>query len=440
MPTRFRRYDPEQPLLLPPDLREWLPDNHLAHHIRDIVERLDLSAFYAPYAGDGRRNMPYDPGMMVQVLLYAYATGVVSSRKIARRLHEDVAFRYLAAGNFPSHRTICEFRHRHLSDFKVLFVEVLRIAQQMGVAKVGKIAVDGTKVRANASKRKAMSYGYMKHERVRLQAEIDELIGRAAQADEEEDQQYGAGCDGSSLPEELSRRQVRKAAIEEAMARLEAHQRELDDAKGRKAQDQESKPKRGRPHKRAYGEPKDQAQSNFTDPESAIMKTSNDGFQQCYNAQLAVEGENQIIAATQVTANATDQGRLMPVVEEVEANCGTLPQTLLADAGYANEKDLERLEDQGIEGYIALGREKRLASNEAHNSAVRQRMREKLRTADGRTLYGQRKWLSEAPNGWIKHVLGFRQFSVRGLAKVQGEWNLVCLALNLRRMHGLQIG
>ena len=197
---------------------------------------------------------------------------------------------------------------------------------------------------------------------------------------------------------------------------------------------------RGRPCKRAYGEPKDQAQSNFTDPESAIIKTSNDGFQQCYNAQLAVEGENQIIVATQVTADATDQGRLMPVVEEVKANCGALPQTLLADAGYANEKDLERLEDQGIEGYIALGREKRLTLIEAHDSAVRQRMREKLRIADGRTLYGQRKWLSEAPNGWTKHVLGFRQFSLRGLTNVQGEWNLVCLALNLRRMHGLQIG
>ena len=213
--------------------------------------------------------------------------------------------------------------------------------------------------------------------------------------------------------------------------------RELDDAKGRKTPGEESKPRRGRPYKRAYGAPKDQAQSNFTDPQSAIMKTSNDGFQQCYNAQLAVEGENQIIVATQVTADATDQGRLMPVVEEVKANCGALPQTLLTDAGYANEKDLERLEDQGIEGYIALGREKRLASIEAHDSAVRQRMREKLRSADGRTLYGQRKWLSEAPNGWIKHVLGFRQFSLRGLTKVQGEWNLVCLALNLRRMHGL---
>ena len=231
------------------------------------------------------------------------------------------------------------------------------------------------------------------------------------------------------------------STVREAMARLEAHQRELDDAKGRKTQGAESKPKRGRPCKRAYGEPKDQAQSNFTDPESAIMKTSNDGFQQCYNAQLAVEGENQIYCSDAGDCGCHGSGT-------VDAGGGggkgelwcPLPQTLLADAGYANEKDLERLEDQGIEGYIALGREKRLASIEAHDSAVRQRMREKLRSADGRTLYGQRKWLSEAPNGWIKHVLGFRQFSLRGLTKVQGEWNLVCLALNLRRMHGLQIG
>ena len=360
MPTSFRSYAPDQPLLLPPNLREWLPDNHLAHLIRDIVEQLDLSAFYARYGGNGRRNMPYDPTMMVQVLVYAYATGIVSSRKIAQRLHEDVAFRYLAAGNSPAHRTICEFRHRHLSDFKKLFVEVLRIAQESGLAKVGKISVDGTKVRANASKRKAMSYEYMKRARERLQQEIDELIEQAVQTDEQEDQRYGK-YDGRSLPEELARREKRKAVIEEVMRRLEARQRKRDDAKSHKAQEEEDKPRRGRPCKRDYGEPEDKVQSNFTDSQSAIMKTGNDGFQQCYNAQLAVECENQMFVAMQVTADTTDQGQLIPVVEVV-ANCGALPQTLLADAGYANDQDLELLEEQGIDGYIALGREKRLKS------------------------------------------------------------------------------
>ena len=258
MPPTFRAYQPEQGLLLPEDMREWLPEGHLAPYVGDLVECMDLGAFYARYEGDGRRQSPYEPRMMVKVLIYGYATGVFSSRRLARRLEEDVAFRVL--GNFPSHRTICEFRRRHLGDFKRLFVEVVRVASEAGVAKFGKLSVDGTKVRANASKRKAMSYGGMREEE----------------------------------------------------ARLEARQRESDDARGRR---REAQPQG--PYKRGYGE----AQDNFTDPESRIMKTSQDGFQQCYTAQLAVEGESQLVVAAEVSASA--QGRMVPLLRAVESAHGT---------------------------------------------------------------------------------------------------------------------
>ena len=206
MSTTFRPYAPDQSLLLPPDVREWLPEGHLAHHISDLVDDLDLTAFYAPYEGDGRRNAPYEPRMMVKVLLYAYATGVFSSRRVARRLEEDVAFRVLAAGNFPQHRTLCEFRRRHLEDFQALFVEVVRLAQELGLARLGKLSIDGTKVRANASKRKAMSYDRMQEEEQRLESEIEALLRKADAVDEAEDTRLGAEVRGDDLPAELHRR------------------------------------------------------------------------------------------------------------------------------------------------------------------------------------------------------------------------------------------
>ena len=270
MPTTFRPYQPDQLLLLSPDLREWLPPGHLAHHVSDLVDALELRAFYAPYEGDGRRNAPYEPSMMVKVLIYAYATGVFSSRAIARKLEEDVAFRVLAAGNFPQQfRTICEFRRRHLEDFERMFVEVVRVAREMGVVRFGTLSVDGTKVRANASKRKAMSYGRMLQEEARLKEEIEGLLERAGAVDGEEDERYGEEMRGDELPAELQRREKRLAAIAAAKARLEAAQRAGDDARGR-TPGQGRNPKGGRPYKRAYGEPEPKAQSNFTDPESRI--------------------------------------------------------------------------------------------------------------------------------------------------------------------------
>ena len=438
MPTTFRPYQPDQGLLLPCDLRDWLPAGHLAHHVSDLVDGLDLTVFYVRYEGDGRRKSPYEPRMMAKVLIYGYATGVFSSRGLARKLEEDVAFRVLAAGNFPSHRTLCEFRRRHLSDFKKLFVEVVGLAREMGVANFGRLSVDGTKVRANASKRKAMSYARMLEEERRLKGEIEALVSRARETDAAEDARFGEAFRGDELPEELSRREDRLAAIRAAKARLEARQREADDAREREPGSKRN-PKGGRPYKRDYGEPQDKAQDNFTDPESRIMKTSSEGFQQCYNAHMAVEGANQLIVATEVSSNASDQGRMLPLVDEVQAAHGERPGSVLADAGYCNEADLEALEARGVDGYVALGREGRraVAVNAAKHPA-KARMAEKLATQAGRAQYARRKWLSEAPNGWIKEVLGFRRFSLRGLNKVQGEWDLVCLALNVKRMQGLQ--
>ena len=437
MPTTFRPYDPDQMLLLPPSLRDWLPAGHLAEHVSDLVDGLDLSAFYERYEGDGRRKSPYEPRMMLKVLIYGYATGTCSSRGLARKLEEDVAFRVLAAGNFPSHRTICEFRHRHLADFRRLFVAVVSLAREMGLANFGKLSIDGTKVRANASKRKAMSYGRMQAEEERLEGEIAALLARAQETDAAEDARFGESFRGDELPAELQRREKRLAAIRAAKARLEERARAADDARGRKPGSTRN-PKGGQPYKRPYGEPDAKAQDNFTDPESRIMKTSSEGFQQCYNAQVAVEGEHQLIVATEVSAQANDQGCLVPLLDTVEAVHGEQPATVLADSGYCNEADLVTLEARGVDGHVALGREGRrtvVKDKEKHPATAR--MAAKLATAAGRAQYAQRKWLSEAPNGWIKEALGFRRFSLRGLEKARCEWDLVCLALNIRRMKGL---
>ena len=438
MGTTFRPYDPEQMLLLPPDLREWVSEGHLAHYVSDLVDAVELSAFYGRYRGDGRRNSPYDPRMMVKVLIYAYATGTFSSRKMARKLEEDVAFRMLAAENFPKHRTLCEFRKRHLGDFRAVFVEVVMLARALGLAGLGRVSVDGTKVRANANKRKAMSYGRMVTGEPRLEAEIRGLLERAEAVDEAEDERYGEEACGDEVPEELKRREDRLAAIREAKARLEAEQRAADDARGRKP-GQTRNPKGGRPYKREYGEPDEAAQSNFTDPESRIMKTSSEGFQQCYNAQTVVEGENQLVVGAEVTDNASDQGQLVPMVDAVAQAYGETPAQVLADTGYCNERDLEELEERDIDGYVALAREGKAAPTvDKEEYPAKVRMAEKLASEDGRRRYARRKSQAEAPIGWIKEVMGFRRFSFRGLEKVRAEWTLVCLALNVKRLHTLQ--
>ena len=275
-------------------------------------------------------------------------------------------------------------------------------------------------------------------EEARLEAEIADLLAAAEAIDAEEDERHGGDVRGDELPEELKRREDRLAAIRAAKARLEAEARERDDARGRKPE-WDRNPKGGPPYKHAYGEPEAKDQTNFTDPESRIMRTSTEGYQQCYNAQAVVDGESQLVVGTAVTDNASDQGQLVERVDEVSGRCGETPGEVLADAGYCNEEDLAALEARGIDGYVALGREGKGAGKpDPEKQPARARMAKKLAAPEGRAVYAKRKWIAEAPIGWIKEAMGFRRFSLRGLENVRGEWDLVCLALNARRLHVLQ--
>ena len=323
---------------------------------------MDLSAFEQRYGSEGPGNQAFDPRMMVKVLIYGYATGVFSSRKIAVKLTDDVAFRMLGAENFPAHRTISDFRKQHLEEFGNLFVQVVRMAREAGLVKMGTVAVDGTKMRANASKRKAMSYERMKKQETELGEQIRDLVNRARTIDEEEDQRYGKDRRGDELPEGLATRKKRLATIQAAMKRLEERQMAADQEAGRESgDDKPGSGKKGKPFKRPMGEPKPKAQDNFTDPESRIMKTSTAGFQQCYNAQAVVDSEDRIIVATTVSNNAADVGQLEPALEALNDNLGEHPDCVLADAGYRSESNLEMLEQRQIDGYVAMGREKDLA-------------------------------------------------------------------------------
>lgn len=416
-----------------------MPEDHLAFFVSDAVDAMELSAFVARYAEEGPGNQAFDPRMMVKVLLYAYASGTFSSRGIAAKLHEDVALRVLGAGNFPAHRTIADFRVRHLEEFEDLFVQVVQMAREAGLVKLGTVAIDGTKVRANASKRKAMTYGRMKSEEKRLRKEIRALTKRATRTDEQEDKKYGKDVRGDELPAELSRREDRLAAIQAAKKRLEERQAAEDRENGREPGDQDRTGKPGGGYKRAFGEPKDEMQGSFTDPESRIMKHSAIGYQQSYNAQAAVDEEERLIVAVHVTQKVSDVDELEPMLDEIENNAGELPTRVLADAGYKSESNLRMLEERGVDGYVAIGRERSGAKPIASDKVATQRMARRLRTKRGRKRYAKRKHIGEPPFGWIKHVIGFRGFSMRGLRKAGAEWNLVTLAANLRRLNGKMV-
>ena len=442
MSTSFLPYEPNQTFLLPPSPSEWLAEDHLVYFVSEIIDRLELGKFYARYEGDGRRNQPYDPALLVKVLVYGYATRVFSSRQLARKLYEDVGFRVLGAGNFPSHRTICEFRMRHLPELKELFVAVARLAKEMGLVKLGTVALDGTKVKAQASKHKAMSYGRMKEQEQKLKAEIEALLERAQQTDVQEDAQWGADQSEEPLPQELKRRQDRLAKIEAAKQRLEERQAQADRERGRHPDDEQRRGDgAGRPFKRPFGVPQDKAQDNFTDPQSRIMKMGG-SFEQCYNAQAVVDGDSQLIVAIGLGNNAADNEQLVPMVEAVKENLGLLPKRVLGDAGFRSEDAFAKLETQNYEGMevlVALGREgKDQAAIDPKLYPATVRMAERLASTEGQAHYRRRKAIVEPVFGWIKHAMGFRQFSLRGVDKVTGEWGLVCLALNLRRMWVLQ--
>ncbi len=439
MSKTYRAYLPEQKLLLPPSLQDWLPENHLAYFVSDVVDQLDLSAIESVYEKEWRGQPPYHPRLMVKLLVYGYCRGVCSSRKIAQRLVEDVPFRVLAAGNQPDFRTISDFRKIHLEALEGLFQQVLRIALEAGALQLGRVALDGTKMKANASKHKAMSYGRMKQAEQQLEAEVKKMLAEAEAVDAEEDARYGAEKQGRELPAELQRRQTRLQKIRQAQQALE-----------QRAQQQAAAA--GQPDEQAReAQPRDKEQYNFSDPESRIMK-GGDGFLQAYNAQAAVEGSTQLIVGQRVTQAANDKEQLLPLLEAVEQQSGQRPEEVLADSGYCSEKNLESVEapekpEQKIDAYIATNRQKHgrragpAPRGRIPRAATRvERMQRKLRTKAGAKIYAQRKGIVEPIFGQIKQARGIRQFLLRGLKKVQGEWALVCLTHNILKMHTLCYG
>lgn len=429
--SKFHPYSPDQSYLLPPSPKDWLPLGHLAFFISDTVDQLDLSGFYKKYSPDIRGEKGYHPAMLLKVLVYGYCTGVFSSRQLKKKMAEDVAFRMLAAGNEPSHRSIRRFRQENLSEIASLFEKVVEIAQEAGLVKGALLAIDGTKIKANASKHKAMSYERMQEEEKRLKEEIAELLADAEEIDEEEDLEFGPDVCGDEVAEDLKDDKKRLEKIRAAKQRVEERQRQKDAENGRRPGDTKGTSGKREP-KRKFGKPEPKAQDNFTDPESRIMKTSSGGFDQCYNAQIAVDDKADIIVANDVTQCAADSGQLVPMVQQARQNTDEAPRKVLADAGYRSEEGFRKLEKKGVSALVSLGREGKPAP-ESKLPATK-RMAHRLSTKRGSSLYKKRKGIVEPMFGLIKRVLGFRQFLLRGYAKVKAEWALVCTALNLRRM------
>ena len=431
MAKTYKPYQPEQDLLLPPSLKDWLPEKHLAYFVSEVVDELDLSGIEAVYAKELRGQPPYDPRMMTKLLVYGYCVGVYSARKIQQRLTEDVAFRVLAAGNEPDFRTIADFRKIHLQVLKGLFEQVLKMALELGAMKLGRVALDGSKVKANASKHKAMSYERMVEQEKAIGQQVKEMLEQAEAVDAEEDERYGKECAGDELPEELQRRETRLKRIREAKRALEERARE-------KAQ------KEGKAVEKA--QPKEKDQYNFTDPESRIMKSSSEGFVQAYNGQIVVEPEMQLIVGQAVTQAANDKEQVAPMMAVVEAQSGQRPEAVIADSGYCSEKNLEDLESEQqpgrrIEAFVATERPKHgerrvCARGPLPKDATRvERMKRKLLTKAGAAIYAARKGIVEPVFGQIKEARGFRRFSLRGLEKVKAEWALVCATHNILKMY-----
>ena len=428
MSKTFRPYDPGQAFLMPASLSDWLPKGHLAYFISDVVDHLDLSAIMSRYAEE-KGYPPYHPAMMVKVLLYAYCVGVPSSRRIEKRLEEDIAFRTLAANNTPDFRTISDFRRDHLKALAALFVQMLKLCQKAGLVKLGHVSIDGTKIKANASKHKAMSYKRMKEEEARLEAEVQELLKKAEAVDEDEDHTYGKNKRGDELPKELAFRESRLKKIREARTALEAEAREG----AVQRQDKGDK---------ATGVPGDKAQRNFTDPESRIMPAPGGRhFEQAYNAQAAVDSANQVIVAADITDQPSDRGQAVPMMEQVKANTGELPREMSADAGYFSSDVVTALTAEGIDVYMPPGKMSHAYKMPAaprgripKSLSIIDRMRRKLKTKHGRKRYGLRKELPEPVFGQIKQVRGFRQFLLRGKEQVRGEWQFICTGHNLLKL------
>ena len=464
----YRAWDVKQNCHDPISPRDALPENDLVFFLLDLIGQLDLTPFHQYYAREPRGQPPFDVTMMVTLLVYAYAVGVCSSRKINAACERNLAFRAIVGDDRPDFRTLSDFRKIHRMAMKSLFIEVLRVAGKLGMVKLGNLSTDGTKMRANASRHKAMSYGYMNKEITRLEAEIEQLLKDAERLDTEQDAALGSRR-GDELPDELKRREERLVKIEEAKARLEAEARvQAEEEQQRRDEEQakreaEGRKRRGKEPAAIDPTPADKAQTNFTDPEAKIMKQSNKGFDYCYNAQAVVDAEEQIIVAAEVTQAANDKQQAVPMAQAALENLnaagierpkgadGTptpIPNT--ADTGYFSKEAVEGLEQMGMDPHLAIGRQKHHeaavppeAAAPLAEASVKEKMEHKLRSATGKALYAARKHIVEPVFGQIKSARGIRQFLLRRLEKVSAEWQLICLTHNLlkiwRRVSGVRV-
>ena len=454
IPSRFKPYCPDQLLLLPPDMRQWLPAGDLVYFIMDVVAELDLAAIYSHYSLSRAGQPPYDPRMMTSLILYAYCMGIPSSRRIESATYRQIPFRVLTADQHPDHDTIADFRKTHLKALAGLFVDILRLCQKAGLATLGHVSLDGTKVKANASKHKAMSYGRMEKTIQQLEAEVRQLLEEAQTVDENEDAQYGKGKRVQEIPQELQRRQGRIAKIREAKQALEAEAKAQAEAQRQAIKQKEDelekqgKSRQGRKPKTPSDEPDPKAQRNFTDSDSRIMKDgASKSFEQAYNCQIATN-ENQVIVGRNVTQETNDKKQLKPLLEDVKTTNDGKPSKVSSDSGYYSDENVEYLESEEIDGYIATGRQKhsdkvQLAPRGRipKDATSKERMARKLRTKKGRATYAKRKHIVEPVFGQIKECRGFRRFSLRGLENVSCEWNIVCLTHNILKLFrsGIQV-
>jgi transposase len=440
MSKNFRAWNIGQLQLLPVSVQDFVPDDHLARFVVSLVsDELDLIEITGSYESE-KGQPPYHPVMMTALLLYGYCCGVYSSRRIAKACRERTDFMMIVALDPPDFRTISEFRRRHLAALSGLFVQVLQLCERAGLVKLGHVALDGSKIKANASKHKAMSYGHMKKREKELEGEVRRWLQAAEAADAEEDKAFGRDKRGDKLPDWVADKQKRLARIRQAKAALEAEAKEAAAAKAKQeaaaeAQRQaEGRKKPGKKAKPARGEPAAKAQRNFTDPESRIMKTK-DGFVQAYNAQAAVDAKAQVIVAHGLTNSQSDQDQLAPGLAEIEKNLGRKPKEASADAGYCSEANLALLEERNIKGYIATGRAKHpAASKRKKTGPLAQAMQSKLKRAGWRSRYRLRKQIVEPVFGQIKAARGFRQFLLRGIEKVSAEWTMICTVHNLLKL------
>lgn len=449
--SRFHPVDRKTPHLFPPSVEDWLPEAHLARFVVEALERIDLSSLRNAYSGRG--STAYHPEVLLGLLVYGYATGVFSSRRIERATYDSVAFRYLAAGSHPDHDTLAAFRRRFLDQLNGIFLQILELAREMKLLKLGAVCLDGTKIHANASRHSALSHGHIEKIETQIKAEVADLLAQAEKADQSD------LPDGINLPDEIKRRQDRLAAMEAAKAKIEAraaarYQQEKADYEDklakREARERETgKKPGGKPPAAPQEGPGATDQINLTDEDSRIMKVSGGGFEQCYNAQAAVATESMLVVATGLTQAANDKQQVEPMLEKLTALPARVGQAeqLLADTGYCSHANLAACEAAGVEPFIAVAREShhigwRERFTEpaavAEDAPALVKMAHKLKTRAGRACYALRKQTVEPVFGIIKSVMGFRQFLLRGMDKVQGEWTLVCLAWNLKRMAALR--